>query len=78
MYPDVRETDFNGRTVTYRYDAANRIAERTNGVGQSVRYRHDLLDRVIEQLDSEGRVTTFEYDQGGGLVRAVNQDAGLD
>ncbi|MGW1216265.1 DUF6531 domain-containing protein [Streptomyces sp. NPDC002499] len=73
----VRERDFNGRTVTYRYDAANRITERTNGAGQTVRYHHDLLDRVIEQRDSEGRVTQFEYAQGGGLVRAGNQDAEL-
>ncbi|MFD0550859.1 DUF6531 domain-containing protein [Streptomyces rectiviolaceus] len=72
-----RETDFNGRTVTYRHDAVGHITERTNGAGQTIRYVRDLLDRVIEQRDSDNNVTRFEYDQGGAIVRAANQDAEL-
>ncbi|MFG2649846.1 DUF6531 domain-containing protein [Streptomyces sp. NPDC048436] len=73
-----RETDFNGRTVSYRHDVVGHITERTNGAGQTIRYVRDLLDRVVEQRDTENNsATRFEYDQGGALIRAANQDAEL-
>ena len=70
----VRETDFNGRTVSYTHDDAGRLTVRVNGAGQVTRFAYDLLDNVVEQRGDD-TVATFAYDRAGRRVRAVNADA---
>ncbi|GLY89844.1 DUF6531 domain-containing protein [Actinoallomurus iriomotensis] len=70
----VRETDFNGRTVSYTHDDAGRLTTRVNGAGQATHFTRDLLDNVVERRSGD-TVATFAYDQAGRLIRAVNPDA---
>ncbi|WP_410672466.1 RHS repeat-associated core domain-containing protein [Amycolatopsis sp. cmx-4-68] len=65
----VRETDFDGRTLTYRYDPAGRLVERVNGAGESMQFGYDLLGNVVERRTASG-VTTFAHDPAGRLVHA--------
>ena len=38
--------------LTYAYDAAGQLVERTNGAGERTRFTYDLLGNVVEQKAS--------------------------
>ncbi len=70
----VAETDWNGATSRYGYDAAGQLTSQVNGCGQRVAFRHDQLGNVAMRI-SGGTTTTFGYDLAGRLVYARNPDA---
>ena len=47
----------DGGTITYTYDADDRVAEETHA--------YDLMNREIRYVDGEGGMTTRSYDQDG-------------
>ena len=47
----------DGGTITYTYNADDRVAEETHA--------YDLMNREIRYVDGEGGMTTRSYDQDG-------------
>ncbi|MGW7277470.1 RHS repeat-associated core domain-containing protein [Streptomyces sp. NPDC054844] len=73
----IRETDFNGRTLTYTHDAAGQRTSWTNGAGQTTEVTVDLLGRP-RQYRTADEVTTYAYDSAGSLLRAANPDTTVE
>ncbi|GLY40460.1 type IV secretion protein Rhs [Amycolatopsis sp. NBRC 101858] len=72
----VRETDFDGRVVTYRRDAAGQLLESRKGSDEPTTYTWDELGRLTGKRRGDA-VTAYTYDAAGRLVRAVTADADL-
>ena len=53
----------DGGTITYTYNADDRVAEETHA--------YDLMNREIRYVDGEGGMTTRSYDQNGRLKTVV-------
>ena len=67
-------TDSEGWSVTYDYDAADRITKKTYPDGTTDLYTYDKLDLVSYQ-DRQNRVWTYAYDANRRLT-AVTDPAG--
>ncbi|MGW5422689.1 RHS repeat-associated core domain-containing protein [Streptomyces sp. NPDC003943] len=65
------ETDFNGRTLRYAYDAAGRLSSRTNGAAETLLFQRDTLGRSILTRTDDGAETTHAYDDASRLISAV-------
>jgi RHS repeat-associated protein len=53
--------DYNG-TLTYTYDALDRVQSYTNVFGQTLTYAYDANDNVTQRTDSLGGTLTYVYD----------------
>jgi RHS repeat-associated protein len=58
--------DTNG-TVTYSYDALDRVTSYTNVFGQVLTYSYDANDNLTQRTDSLGGTITYQYDVAGRL-----------
>ncbi|QFU88587.1 RHS repeat-associated core domain-containing protein [Amycolatopsis sp. YIM 10] len=65
----------NGRTMSYRYDAAGRMVHRRTPAGQESTWEFDQLGRA-SRLVSGGRTLSFGYDVAGREVERL-LDTGL-
>jgi RHS repeat-associated protein len=52
----------NASSISYIYDATNRLRERTDALGRTERWTYDALGHVLSATDRKGQVTTFSYD----------------
>lgn len=50
----------NAGTLTFTYDAYQRLVTQTNGNGKTQSYTYDVLDRVLTRSEQEG-TTTYSY-----------------
>jgi YD repeat-containing protein len=66
----------DGRTPTYRVDAAGRLTERVDAVSGTISLERDRLGLVLRK-DVDGRVTTYAYDRAGRLLEAIGPDSEL-
>ncbi|EOA4404556.1 hypothetical protein ACTWBQ_001976 [Citrobacter amalonaticus] len=78
----IAETDFTGRTLTYRYDAAGRCIRTTFPDGTHLHRRYNVTNQVTDEDVTQGdsdrilSTTTFRYDNTlCRLVEAKNNDA---
>jgi RHS repeat-associated protein len=55
----------NAGTVSYSYDALDRVAAQTDVFGLTTTYNYDALDRQTSMQDSLGGVLTTVYDSAG-------------
>ncbi|MBS0522228.1 MAG: hypothetical protein JSS04_01230, partial [Proteobacteria bacterium] len=67
-------TDSEGWTITYDYDAADRITNKTYPDGTTETYGYTLLD-LVSYTDREGRQWTYAYDANRRLT-SVTDPAG--
>jgi YD repeat-containing protein len=58
--------DANGQTSRRKYDAANRLIERTDALSRTWKYRYDAAGNIVQELDPLSRVTDVTYDVRGG------------
>jgi YD repeat-containing protein len=67
-----------GRTVSYTYDASNRLIAVTDAGGGVMEYTYDAFDRMLTVKDARGIVyLTNEYDSpgpGGRISRQTHAD----
>ena len=75
-------TDANGLTMTYSYDARNRLTSETNGAGETTKYAYDRVGNRISITDprgsaaSDGTYTTwYVYDALNRHIRTIMPDA---
>jgi RHS repeat-associated protein len=65
-------------SVTYRYDARNRLTRQTDPAGAVTQYAHDTATgQLANMTDALQRTTTFAYDPIGRMT-SVTQNAGTD
>jgi YD repeat-containing protein len=55
-------------TVTYIYDALNRLTQTTDANGQSTSYTYNLLGEPLTVTDANSNTTTLAYDDLGRLT----------
>ena len=58
----VSETDATGRTISYSYDANNRLATITGPFGHALTLAYDTQGRLSTLTDPAGKVITYTYD----------------
>ena len=64
----VTQTDALGRITRFRYDALNRLVEKTYPGGDSEQYVDDAVGNLVAHGDGLGRTTTFTYNAMNRLV----------
>src|SRR6266849_3892102 len=68
--------DYQG-TITYSYDALDRLSTQTDVFGLTLTYGYDLADRRTQMQDSKGGVLTSVYDNANRLTsRQLSVSAG--
>ena len=61
-------------SVNYRYDAAGRLAELTDGGNQRlVLYQYDAAGRLVSETRGNGVMTTYEYDAADQLLHLIHR-----
>lgn len=66
----VKQTDDNGQSTQYSYDALDRMIATTYGDGRVRSYQYDVHDNVVSSTDPNGTIVTTTYD---GLDRVVGR-----
>ena len=59
------------QSLTYEYDAGNRLSTRTDAAGHTVQYQYDAADRVITTTLPSGLTYGFSYDANGNSTGVV-------
>ncbi|WP_255989554.1 RHS repeat-associated core domain-containing protein [Chitinolyticbacter albus] len=65
------ETDANGKTRFYRYNAFGFIAEITDSLGNKTASDYDVNGNLLQITDAKGRVSRFEYDRNGRVIKDI-------
>ncbi len=63
------ETDANGKTRRYVWDALGQIVEATDALGGKTTLGYDVRGNLIEVQDAKGNTHRFEYDRNDRLVK---------
>jgi RHS repeat-associated protein len=69
-YPDLK-------SVSYSYDAANRMERVTDWLGRVTSYTYNAADQILAIAYPDATNVNFSYDAAGRLVRAGNNYAAL-
>ncbi|HRV75671.1 MAG TPA: DUF6531 domain-containing protein [Caldisericia bacterium] len=64
--------DSTGRSLSFTYDAYNRLTDITDPEGDTVSYSYDANNRLTGFTDGESNTTTFIYDTSDRLVTLRN------
>jgi RHS repeat-associated protein len=75
------ETDANGNTRRYSWDALGQITEATDALGGKTILGYDVRGNLIEVKDAKGNTHRFEYDRNDRLVketRPLGQNIGYE
>lgn len=75
------ETDANGKTRRYVWDALGQISEATDALGGKTTLGYDVRGNLIEVKDAKGNTHRFEYDRNDRLVketRPLGQNIGYE
>lgn len=65
----VAETDRNGKTTYYRFDAFQQITRITDALGQVTESAYDNRGNLISLKDAKGNITRLEYDKNNRLLK---------
>ncbi len=68
------ESDAQGKTSVYNYDANNRLVSVTNNYGQSLTLSYNSDDHLATVTDTLGSVTAYEYDANENLISVIYPD----
>jgi RHS repeat-associated protein len=67
----ISETDANGKTSTYGYDALGRMTSIKDSLGNETKAAYDTRGNLIALTDANGNTYGFEYDRNDRLVKEV-------
>jgi RHS repeat-associated protein len=67
----VSETDANGKTRFFAYDALGRLIEFTDSLGNKTRAVYDARSNLIEVTDANGNANRFEFDRNNRVVKEI-------
>ena len=62
------QTDSDGKTTDYYYDAEGRCIQTTDSDGQTTTYQYDLDGNQTSMTDPDGNTTTTAYDLDGNKI----------
>lgn len=66
--PISRVTSPNGRSITFAYDASNRVTQATDNLGRVVTYTYDANGNLSTVTDPAQQVATYTYDASNRLA----------
>ncbi len=64
----IRSTDFDGNSMTYRYDVEGRLLTTNDPNGNVVENRYDLLGRKVYMSDPDMGIWNYTYDAFGNML----------
>jgi RHS repeat-associated protein len=70
----VKETRFDGSTLTLEYDLDGMCVATTNAAGQRVTLERDAGGRLAKKKLSDGSEVSFTYDPHNYIIEAANKD----
>lgn len=70
----IEETDFNGETTRYEYDAGGQRTTVVDPLTNRTEFSYDPAGNRTNWVDALGRITTHEYDALGRLTRTTFPD----
>ncbi len=70
-------TDPLGRTISYSYDAINRVASEIEDTNSLLSYTYGSVGKMDSIQDPMGFTTTFSYDELGNKTQVNSPDAGV-
>ncbi len=62
----------NGSTLTYRYDALDRLISHTDGSGNVLQYAFDRNGNLATLVYPDGKTVSYGYDSGNRLVKVTD------
>ena len=65
-------TDPVGRSLTFTYDASNRITSATDPIGRTVKYTYNSQGTLATFTDADGGVTKYGYDANNNLIQITD------
>src|SRR5690606_35803901 len=63
----------NGRTLTFTYDAADRITSIRDNLGRTVRYEYDGQGRLSRAYDPDNEFERYEYDASHRMTKVIDK-----
>ena len=66
--PVTKLTSSNGRSISFTYDASNRVTQAKDNVGRIVNYTYDASGRLWKVTDPNGGVTEYGYDTSNRMT----------
>lgn len=67
----IEQTDANGKTWFYAWDALGQLLETTDSLGNKTRATYDARGNLIAITDAKGNVNRFEFDRNDRVVKEV-------
>ena len=65
------DTDANGKTTFYAYNAFGQLIELTDSLGTKSQAAYDARGNLIQITDAKGNVARFEYDRNNRMTREI-------
>lgn len=68
----VSDTDNNGNTIAYTYDAGDQLVEMNDGNGRSFAFNYSGCGRISHVTDHANRTWRYDYDANGNLISVID------
>lgn len=68
----VSDTDNNGNTIAYTYDAGDQLVEMNDGNGRSFTFTYSGCGRISHVTDHANRTWRYDYDANGNLISVID------
>jgi RHS repeat-associated protein len=68
----VSDTDNNGNTIAYIYDAGDQLVEMNDGNGRSFTFTYSGCGRISHITDHANRTWRYDYDANGNLIGVID------
>ena len=68
----VSDTDNNGNTIAYTYDAGDQLVEMNDGNGRSFTFTYSGCGRISHITDHANRTWRYDYDANGNLISVID------
>jgi len=72
------QTDAEGRTTHWEYDALGRVTKRTLPLGQSETMTYDPVGNMLTHTDFKGQTTTYVYNNMNRRTQAIYADGRIE
>ncbi|BCL38132.1 putative Ig domain-containing protein [Nostoc sp. MS1] len=70
----IRQTDANGHTTTYEYDALGHRLATVKPLGQRASFTYDPVGNLLSNTDFNGKTITYQYDSNNRLIKEQFSD----
>jgi RHS repeat-associated protein len=68
-----QSVDANGQQTRSKFDAANRLIERTDAIGRTRKYQYDDKGNITQEIDPLNRLINYTYDARWNLPTSITR-----